>query len=459
MTARAPLRSSRLALAAGSLSALIALPMCDSEGARAPASDDADLTYWEHIKPIIDARCANCHVEGGIGPFPLESYEDVAEVLPVIGFVVSSRQMPPWQPSHEGKPLLGDMSLSDEEIARITTWVDRGGPEGDPADEGPALPRTSADLSRVDATLTMAEPFTPTLAPDEYRCFVLDWSFTTTKYVTGHRVNPGNTSIVHHAVGFIVAPELAERVLAFDAADPGPGYGCFGGPTPEKEDQLPASFAVSWAPGNFGLDRPAGTGIAVRPGSLFVLQVHYNLDHPTDPGPDLTTVDLSLADDVATRAFTLPWFDFTWYFQPEQMLIPAGESRVTHAYEATLSGSGGVTALAEGETFAEGVLLHAALPHMHTFGERITISVTRANGSRETLLEIPKWDFHWQREYVFAEPQVINPGDKLAVACEWDNSDRAQPFVDGERQSPRDLTWGEGTADEMCIAMIYVTPR
>ena len=103
--------------------------------------------------------------------------------------------------------------------------------------------------------------------------------------------------------------------------------------------------------------------------------------------------------------------------------------------------------------------LHSAMPHMHTFGQSITIAVVHPDGTRDTLMTIPKWDFHWQREYVWQEPASLDPGDKLAIECEWDNSVRAQPVIDGTRLTPRDLTWGEGTADEMCLALIYVTPK
>ena len=47
--------------------------------AACPAPDDppevpAGLTYWHDIKPILDARCTGCHVEGGHAPFALTSY-------------------------------------------------------------------------------------------------------------------------------------------------------------------------------------------------------------------------------------------------------------------------------------------------------------------------------------------------------------------------------------------------
>jgi hypothetical protein len=76
------------------------------------------------------------------------------------------------------------------------------------------------------------------------------------------------------------------------------------------------------------------------------------------------------------------------------------------------------------------------------------------------LLAINRWDFDWQREYFFAEPEVIAPGDDwLSIRCVHDNSRAAQPVVNGKRRAPRTVTWGENSSDEMCIGFMYVTER
>ncbi|MDQ3778274.1 MAG: monooxygenase, partial [Actinomycetota bacterium] len=39
-------------------------------GSAAPARP----TYFQDVKPILDARCTGCHQAGGIAPFKLTSY-------------------------------------------------------------------------------------------------------------------------------------------------------------------------------------------------------------------------------------------------------------------------------------------------------------------------------------------------------------------------------------------------
>ena len=33
----------------------------------------------------------------------------------------------------------------------------------------------------------------------------------------------------------------------------------------------------------------------------------------------------------------------------------------------------------------------------------------------------------------------------------------AQPLINGVRQMPRDVKWGEGTTDEMCLGILYAS--
>ncbi|MEO1335143.1 MAG: hypothetical protein AAFV29_05850, partial [Myxococcota bacterium] len=53
------------------------------------------------------------------------------------------------------------------------------------------------------------------------------------------------------------------------------------------------------------------------------------------------------------------------------------------------------------------------------------------------------------------QPMTIAPGEGVKITCTYDNSAEHQPFVDGVQQPPRNVTWGEGSLDEMCL--VYAT--
>jgi hypothetical protein len=397
-------------------------------------------TYRGDVKPIIDARCVGCHVEGGPAPFPLTDHASVQARRAAIAGHTSAGLMPPWHASTDCAEYLGDPTLTDEQLATLAAFAEGDGPEGDedgaPLDTGP-----SYALSRVDRSLAMTEPYLPQIEQgDDYRCFVLDWPEAATSYVTGLRVTPGATGNVHHAIVFVAAPDQVAAIEALDAGESGPGYTCYGGP------QAPAAWLGVWVPGSGGVDYPAGTGIEVEPGSKVVLQVHYGA-HGGEAVPDLTSVDVKLDAAVVKKAWIQPWTDPTWQGDGG-MPIPAGEAEVVHAasFDPSLFLTNG-----------QPLTIYSLGLHMHELGTRGRVWVDRAGGGSECLLDVPRWDFHWQGAYGFAEPRTIMPGDRIGIECHWDNSLEHQPLVDGQPQLPRDVEWGEGRLDEMCMAAMYVT--
>ncbi len=441
------MQSSRLPLPLPSpLLLLLALPLapaCASDdGTGDPDPTPSGPTYYADIKPLVDARCAGCHYEGGIAPFPLETYDDVSTHAGVAKLAIDDGLMPPWPPDDQCNQYLGDRSLSADEKALFQQWIDAGTPAGDPADEGAPLPDNSPRMSRVDATLPMAEPYTPTISPDDYRCFLIPWpsKYTTTEYVTGFRAVPGNDKVVHHVIAFLASPDQVQTYRDLDAAEDGPGYTCFGGTGGPAREWL-----GGWAPGSLGADLPDGVGIAVQPGSMIILQVHYNLIAP-DPAPDQTSIELKVDDAVTQVGTVQPWANPQW-LSGDSMLIPAGDGDVEHNWQLD------PTLLSGGKPLT----IHTVGLHMHRLGHTATLSIERADGSSDCLLDIGNWDFNWQGSYALKTPVQLDPGDALRLECHWNNSPENQPIVGGTPQVPRDVTWGEGTSDEMCLGIALIT--
>jgi hypothetical protein len=402
----------------------------------------AAVAYYEDIKPILDARCTSCHLEGGIAPFSLTSYADAATWARSGQSAIHAGTMPPWPPADDCNEYLGLRSLTEEQIAAIDAWVGDEMPMGDPAAEGVPLTDVEPGLSRVDLSIAMPEEYTPGNSPDDYRCFLIDWpaEHTTTKYVTGFRAVPGNDAIVHHVIAFLATPEQKEAYAELDAAEDGPGYTCFGGTGGPARTWL-----GGWAPGSAGSDMPDGLGLAVEPGSQVILQVHYNT-LSSDPAPDATSVEVKLDDAVERVAKVQPFANPMW-LGGGGMLIPAGEPDVMHEFQYDLGAFiGGPTTV------------YSAALHMHLLGQRAKLSVERADGTSECLLAIDAWDFHWQGSYALREPVQLGEGDELRLECHYDNSAANQPYVDGVQITPKDVTWGESTTDEMCLGIILGAP-
>ena len=422
---------------------LTALGAC-GDGGSGPAGTDASVprdangvpTYHQDVAPIVARHCLTCHVEGGIGPFVLDTFASVRFAAPEAREAIETRQMPPWMPDPSCGDLVGERRLSDEEIATFVAWVEGGTPEGDPATATPIEPVTPPTF--VPTHTAAAPGYVPNPdVPDDYRCFVLDFEFEEDSYLTASTVVPDASALVHHVLVYSLGPEDVAAAEALDAAEEGPGYTCFGGPLPMGDDAGSSSLPTqlgAWVPGALPAIYPEGAGIPIRAGSRVVMQIHYNL-LSTDPERDATEFAMRLTTTPVTRAIDthpLPKLD---------LMIPAGSPSSTQTQFFLNSRSTPMT-------------IESLTGHMHLLGKSIRAQIVRADGTEECGLNIPRWDFDWQQAYTLAAPLVLQPGDGIRLTCEYDNSEDNQPVINGVQLEPRTVTWGEGTLDEMCLMYI-----
>lgn len=426
----------------------------DDDESSTDTGDAQTYTWHRDVQPIVAQKCGTCHVDGDIAPFALTTYEQTSLLAPVLVPAIASGYMPPWPPAEGCAEYTHTRALSEEQREILLTWIDQGAPEGDPS-EAPPAPEPEPEWV-PDFLLSMPVSYVPATTPDDYRCFLIDGpEIDTTHYVTGFQVFPGERSMVHHVIAYLVLPSAIETFQGFDDNEEGPGYTCFGGPTAGGGfgSFTSVRWIGSWAPGGGRWTAPEGTGMAVPPGSKVVIQMHYN----TTPGStlaDLSSVGLELSDSVESPAVMMPFTSVSWV--SGGMHIPAGDESVIHLHTAGRSDQLIQFALAGiGAGPGDNVKIRNASLHMHMLGRQAQVAVNHASGADTCLLWIDDWDFHWQGAYSLREPAVLGPNDELLLACEWDNSAANQPIVDGEPRVPVNTNWGDGTFDEMCLAVLY----
>jgi hypothetical protein len=100
--------------------------------------------------------------------------------------------------------------------------------------------------------------------------------------------------------------------------------------------------------------------------------------------------------------------------------------------------------------------IYGVAGHMHLRGRDISVVLNPGTPEAQTLLHIPAWVFHWQDVYYLQKPIAVGPGDTIRVRCSFDNSKAGQPVIGAKQLTPRYVLWGEGSTDEMCLAMLSV---
>ncbi len=108
-------------------------------------------------------------------------------------------------------------------------------------------------------------------------------------------------------------------------------------------------------------------------------------------------------------------------------------------------------------TLGRAATILVAVGHMHLLGKSIRIELNPGRPDAKVLLDIPKWDFHWQNAYVLEQAVEAKPGDVVRVTCRFDPALRKAHAGHGIPKTPRYILWGEGTTDEMCLGLLQVT--
>lgn len=401
------------------------------------------VEYYPEIQRIMAENCVACHQDGSEGPFALDSYEAVSALVGPVVAAVESGEMPPWHADPTCSHFEGERVMAEADKEALRAWADAGSPMGDPANAAEIEPPTSVSfVPSHQAVLAGYEP--PETLADDWRCFVFpELVFEEETWLVGSEVVPGSPA-VHHVLVYALEADQAAVALAADEAESGLGYTCFGGPVPGLGEPGLAALSAGGFPNQIGIWVPGmeaelledGTARRVSPGSLVVAQVHYNMLY-VEPEQDLTEVRFLAADsppDQLRQTGALAYYNLD---------IPAGEANVQ---------------------FSNDYPYHAANPlevvgftgHMHMLGTSLDLQVTGDAAEESCLVDIPRWDFHWQQRYGRAadDPLQVNSGETLRLTCSYDNSAENQPVVDGVQQAPRDVIWGESSLDEMCL--LYV---
>jgi len=368
-------------------------------------------SYSDTIAPMLKENCVQCHARGGIAPFAMSSYEKVRGWSEMIREVLVTRRMPPWQADpHVGK-FGNDFSLSPEQTRTLVQWIDAGRPRGageDPlAGYAPELPEWK--LGKPDFVVEIPEQSVAAEGIFDYRYVMVDVPNKEDVWLRATEIIPGNKRVLHHII--------ANTIL------------------PGEDHNKNAKALTGYAPG-MGPDLlPKGTGRLLTAGSKIVFQLHYTASGKAEK--DRSRLGLFVAKQPPERELRSRVL-IDYKFQ-----IPPGEPEFTSR---------------KARRFEKDVLLYTMNPHMHLRGKSMRYIARYPNGAEELLLNVPNYDFGWQRNYELKEPKLLPKGTEIIVEAAWDNS-----ALNLNNPDPtKTVGWGDQTFNEMFFASYryaYVDPQ
>jgi hypothetical protein len=386
------------------------------------------VTFHKDVEAILQNHCQECHRPGEIAPFSLLNYEQTRPWAKAIKSDVLTQKMPPWFADPHYSHFSNDRSLSKQEIATITAWVDSGAKEGDAKDA--PKPKEFYDgwnIPTPDLVISMKEPFTlPATGEVQYQYIVMPVGFTEDKWVQAVEARPSNREVVHHIVVFIRDPQ--SKWLR--AAKPGIPYTPPGGGKDFTNTSGGGSdILMIYTPGMVPEIWRPGLGKMIKAGADLVFQVHYTTTGK--PASDLSKIGLVFAKEKpAERALTFAASNLTFKIPPQDPNYEVDAKQV----------------------FPNGAEILSLFPHMHLRGKAFEYDLTYPDGRTETLLKVPKYDFFWQLDYKFDKPLVVPAGAAISCKAWYDNSANNQHNPDPSME----VRFGEQSREEMMFGFFDV---
>jgi peroxiredoxin len=361
---------------------LIAFPNRDAK------ANHANISYEKDVSPILAKNCVACHSEGGIGPFPMNSYEIVKQFSGMIRESIRTDRMPPFHADPHVNSFVGDMNLSAKDTQTLVHWIEAGAPRGTGSDplKINAKPAPEWELGEPDYIIELPAYAVPASGVVDYQNPVVMNMLPEGRWLRASTVKPSDRQAVHHLLsngvgGYAVGAETSKY--------------------------------------------PEGTGTWVAPGQKFQFQMHYTpygreTVEKTKVGlyfyPEGSPPEIMRRSAVIANA---------------GLVIPPNTPR--HEEVAYI-------------TFPEKATLFSVFPHAHYRGDSMAISILPPGSDKEELiLSLPKYDFNWQRGYDFKEPVKLEPGTKLITRYVYDNSKHNPANPDPTIE----VTWGEQSWEEM----------
>jgi len=425
-----------------------------------PGSDNVP-SYVADVAPVIKENCANCHREGGIAPFAMDSKLALQGWSPMIREVVMTKRMPPGQIDNKvSHRMKNEMNLSDAEMQTLVRWVNAGSPvdgEVDPLEDlvwSDTKWTVSEELGEPDLIVRIPPQAVPATGVVDYRDIPIDLGLTEDRWVRASEVAPDKKEVLHHIITTIIPPggvedaqtafisainslpeeraaairaEMFAAIATGEAPDIGKIFqenpdidvgSLLGGSDPDL------GSIAGYAPGNSVQMSEEGVGGLLKAGTTVSLQLHY------------TTSGKEVTDETEIGV---------WFYPEGEVPEERMSGGVGNAFTIAIPPQAKDHEMQLVTHVRQDAELYSLMPHMHFRGKRMKFTAIYPDGSEELLLSVPDYDFNWQLAHEFAEPYRIPAGTQIIAVGAFDNSEQNPANPDPSIE----VNWGEQSWEEM----------
>ena len=379
--------------------------------------DISTISYTRDVAPILMAKCVDCHQPNGIAPWHMTNYEMVKTFAPMIRESVRRDRMPPFDADRHSRAFENDGNLTPEETKTLVHWIEAGAtsdiPEGgeDPLVKG-VQSRPDWPLGPPDLVVDIPSYDVPAAGVVDYQMPVVKSPLTEGKWLKASTFKAGDRQGVHHILaGWL--PKMPASGRGFDWNISLGGY----------------------AVGAESQSAPAGWATWIPAGGALSFQMHYT---PTGRAfTDASKIGLYFQDEAPT-------------FAKRQIIIadPSIEiapNAARHHETAYIR-------------FPADVQVYATQVHAHYRGYASKLTAVYPDGREEVLLNMPHYDFNWQREYIFKE-LIDLPAGSLLVADYWYDNSPNNKALFGENTKTlttpaSQVFWGDQSYEEMLFTAV-----
>lgn len=384
---------------------------------RGNKAEFAKISYTKDIVPILMDKCVDCHQPGGIAPWQMTNYQMVKQFSPMMREAIRRDRMPPFDADTHYAKFQKDENLSAQEIKTLVHWIDAGSPS-DIAEGGedPLVKQVTAraewPLGKPDLIVEIPGYDVPAAGVVDYQMPAVKNPLTEGKWLKATTFKAGNRQGVHHILaGYL--DKMPKNGRGFDWKISLGGYAV------GAESQT--------APDNWATWIPAGGALS--------FQMHY------------TPIGTAFTDNSKIGL----------YFQdkaPEMMkrqMIIADPSIEIAPNEARWHETAYIQ-------FPADVQLYATQVHAHYRGYASKLTAIYPDGKEEILLNMPHYDFNWQREYTFKDLIDLPAGTKLVADYWYDNSKNNKALLGSNTKdrtnADSEVVWGDQSFEEMLFTAV-----